>query len=106
MSYAVRTQFSVKIKSEIPIFEHFINSFLGTNYMEKSKIMSYAVRTQFGAKINSFGSIQEKLARMAMYHYVTESIAFMISNNMDGGSKDYHLEAAISKVRSPPPSPR
>lgn len=36
---------------------------------------------------------------MAMLHYVTESMAYMISSNMDAGSKDYHLEAAISKVR-------
>lgn len=35
---------------------------------------------------------------MALYQYATESMAFMISSNMDGGSKDYHLEAAISKV--------
>lgn len=35
---------------------------------------------------------------MAMLHYVTESMAYMISSNMDSGSKDYHLEAAISKV--------
>lgn len=35
---------------------------------------------------------------MAMLHYVTESMAYMISSNMDAGSKDYHLEAAISKV--------
>jgi len=57
-----------------------------------------ANRLQFGAKINTFGTIQEKLARMAMLHYATESMAYMISANMDGGSKDYHLEAAISKA--------
>lgn len=45
-----------------------------------------------------FVPLQEKLARMAMLHYVTESMAYMISSNMDAGSKDYHLEAAISKV--------
>lgn len=55
-------------------------------------------RTQFGKKIAEYGAIQEKLARMAMVQYVTESMAYMISSNMDGGSKDYHLEAAISKV--------
>lgn len=37
---------------------------------------------------------------MAMLHYVTESMAYMISSNMDSGSKDYHLEAAISKVKN------
>nr|XP_053644634.1 very long-chain specific acyl-CoA dehydrogenase, mitochondrial-like [Cherax quadricarinatus] len=41
--------------------------------------------------------LQEKLSRMAMLHYVSESMTYMISSNMDAGSKDYHLEAAISK---------
>merc|ERR1719198_1512546 len=35
---------------------------------------------------------------MAMLHYVTESMAYMISSNMDKGSKDFQIEAAISKV--------
>lgn len=39
-----------------------------------------------------------RLARMAMLHYVTESMAYMISSNMDKGSTDFQLEAAISKV--------
>ncbi|XP_071277004.1 very long-chain specific acyl-CoA dehydrogenase, mitochondrial isoform X3 [Agelaius tricolor] len=43
-------------------------------------------RTQFGAKIHEFGAIQEKLGRMALLHYVTESMAFMISANMDRGA--------------------
>lgn len=55
-------------------------------------------RTQFGHKLEEYGTIQEKLARMAMLHYVTESMAYMISSNMDRGSQDFHLEAAISKV--------
>lgn len=55
-------------------------------------------RTQFGARIDSFQGIQEKLARMATLQYVTESMAYMLSGNMDSGSKHYHLEAAISKV--------
>ncbi|CAM5072289.1 unnamed protein product, partial [Eretmochelys imbricata] len=45
-----------------------------------------ANRTQFGDKIHNFGAIQEKLARMAMLQYVTESMAYMISANMDQGS--------------------
>jgi very long chain acyl-CoA dehydrogenase len=56
-------------------------------------------RQQFGKRIDSFGTIQEKIARMAMLQYITESMAYMISANMDVGSKNYHLEAAISKVR-------
>lgn len=55
-------------------------------------------RTQFGKKIENFGAIQEKLARMAMHHYATQSMGYMIAANMDLGSQDYHLEAAISKV--------
>uniref|UniRef100_A0A182MJ79 Very long-chain specific acyl-CoA dehydrogenase, mitochondrial n=1 Tax=Anopheles culicifacies TaxID=139723 RepID=A0A182MJ79_9DIPT len=55
-------------------------------------------RVQFGRKIETYGGVQEKLARMAMHHYATQSMAYMISGNMDTGSLDYHLEAAISKV--------
>lgn len=55
-------------------------------------------RKQFGQRIDHFGAIQEKIARMAMLQYVTESMAYMISGNMDSGSQHYHLEAAISKV--------
>ncbi|XP_026274672.1 very long-chain specific acyl-CoA dehydrogenase, mitochondrial [Frankliniella occidentalis] len=55
-------------------------------------------RMQFGQRIDSYGAIQEKIARMSTLQYVTESIAYMISGNMDSGSQDYHLEAAISKV--------
>lgn len=54
-------------------------------------------RVQFGRTLDNYGSIQEKIARMAMLQYVTESLAYMISGNMDKGSTDYHLEAAIGK---------
>lgn len=55
-------------------------------------------RVQFGHKLETYGGIQEKIARMSTIHYVNQSIAYMISSNMDLGSNDYHLEAAISKV--------
>uniref|UniRef100_A0A1Q3F0Y5 Very long-chain specific acyl-CoA dehydrogenase, mitochondrial n=1 Tax=Culex tarsalis TaxID=7177 RepID=A0A1Q3F0Y5_CULTA len=55
-------------------------------------------RVQFGKKIKEFGNIQEKLARMAMLQYVTQSMCYMVAGNMDNGAKDYHLEAAISKI--------
>lgn len=55
-------------------------------------------RTQFGSKLHQFGIIQEKLARMAVLQYVTESMAYMISANMDSGHKDFQIEAAISKI--------
>lgn len=57
-----------------------------------------ANRTQFGDKIHNFGAIQEKLARMTMLQYVTESMAYMISANMDQGASDFQIEAAISKI--------
>lgn len=73
----------------------------GTMRVVIKKAVEHAnTRKQFGKIINEFGIIQEKLARMAMLHYVTESLAFMVSGNMDSGSTDYHIEAAISKVRT------
>lgn len=66
--------------------------------VSKKAIEHATTRIQFGRRIDSYGTIQEKLARMAMLHYTTESIAYCISGNMDSGSVDYHLEAAISKV--------
>lgn len=64
----------------------------------KQAVEHATTRMQFGQRIDSFGTTQEKLARMAMLHYVTESMAYMISGNMDSGAVHYHLEAAISKV--------
>merc|ERR1719330_1395555 len=55
-------------------------------------------RTQFGGRIDSYGAIQEKIARMSMIHYATESMAYMVSGTMDQGYDDYQLEAAISKI--------
>ncbi|KAH8390669.1 hypothetical protein KR215_009668 [Drosophila sulfurigaster] len=57
-------------------------------------------RVQFGQKIKNFGTIQDKLAQMSILQYATESMAFMISQNMDSESQDYHLETAISKIYS------
>ncbi|MCJ8731435.1 hypothetical protein PDJAM_G00199600 [Pangasius djambal] len=57
-----------------------------------------ANRTQFGNKIHNYGVIQEKMARMAMMQYVAESMAYMVSGNMDSGATDFQIEAAISKI--------
>ncbi|XP_055053762.2 very long-chain specific acyl-CoA dehydrogenase, mitochondrial [Misgurnus anguillicaudatus] len=57
-----------------------------------------ANRTQFGNKIHNYGAIQEKIARMAMLQYVTESMAYMVSGNMDSGATEFQIEAAISKI--------
>lgn len=71
----------------------------GTMRMAIQKATDHATqRTQFGKKLETYGGIQEKIARMNCYHYATQSIAYMISGNMDTGSTDYHLEAAISKI--------
>merc|ERR1712079_433086 len=55
-------------------------------------------RVQFGSRIDGYGAIQEKIAKMSMIHYATESMAYMFAGTMDAGHQDYHLEAAISKV--------
>lgn len=52
-------------------------------------------RTQFGNKIATYGAIQEKLAKMAMAHYASESLAYMVSGIMDRVS---HLFSVISVV--------
>uniref|UniRef100_A0A8C3ALJ3 Very long-chain specific acyl-CoA dehydrogenase, mitochondrial n=1 Tax=Cyclopterus lumpus TaxID=8103 RepID=A0A8C3ALJ3_CYCLU len=64
-----------------------------------SKAVDHAAnRTQFGSKIHTYGAIQEKMARMTMLQYVTESMAYMISGNMDSGASEFQIEAAISKI--------
>merc|ERR1719249_293622 len=55
-------------------------------------------RVQFGSRIDGYGAIQEKIAQMSITHYATESMAYMVAGTMDAGYKDYHLEAAISKI--------
>merc|ERR1719295_1749442 len=57
-------------------------------------------RTQFGSRIDGYGAIQEKIAKMSMLHYATESMAYMVAGMMDQGHKDYQLEAAVSKIFS------
>lgn len=34
-------------------------------------------RVQFGKKLDNYGGIQEKLAKMSMLHYVTQSMAYV-----------------------------
>merc|ERR1712179_306966 len=55
-------------------------------------------RVQFGSRIDGYGAIQEKIAKMSMIHYATESMAYMVAGTMDGGYEDYQLEAAISEI--------
>ncbi|MEQ2194498.1 hypothetical protein XENOCAPTIV_030168 [Xenoophorus captivus] len=71
----------------------------GTMRGVMAKAIDHAAnRTQFGNKIHTYGAIQEKVARMTMLQYVTESMAYMISGNMDSGATDFQIEAAISKI--------
>jgi len=64
----------------------------------KTSVEHASQRKQFTSKIHEYGAIQEKIARMSILQYVTESMAFMISANMDSGSTEYQMEAAISKI--------
>jgi len=71
----------------------------GTMRAGITKAVEHATqRKQFGSRIDSYGTIQEKIARMSMVHYATESMAYMVSGIMDSGASDYQLEAAISKI--------
>merc|ERR1711953_81778 len=71
----------------------------GTMRAGITKAVEHATqRVQFGSRIDSYGAIQEKIARMTMAHYATESMAYMVSGVMDSGASEYQLEAAISKV--------
>ena len=73
-------------------------------------------RVQFGQAISSFGAIQQKLADMAIYCYVTESAIYRATNDMElaiqgakaagadhakawlKGAEEFAVEAAILKV--------
>lgn len=71
----------------------------GTMRAAIEKATDFALnRSQFGNKIHTYGGIQEKLVRMCMAQYITESMAYMVSGNMDRGYTDFQLEAAISKI--------
>ncbi|CAF1041260.1 unnamed protein product [Rotaria sordida] len=71
----------------------------GTMKMAIQKSINFAKnRRQFGRTIDTYGNIQEKLVRMEMRQYVTESIAFLLAQNMDRGISEYQCEAAIGKI--------
>ena len=58
----------------------------GTQRYAIKKAVEHAItRHQFGGRIDSYGAIQEKIARMSMTHYATESVAYMVSGLMDKG---------------------
>ena len=55
-------------------------------------------RKQFGSSIADFGLIKKKIADMTVDCFAAESAVRMVSHYIDSGSKDYSVEAAISKV--------
>jgi len=68
------------------------------SYCIKKAIDHASQRKQFGDLICNYGAIQEKIGNMVMMQYVTESMAYMLSANMDQGSTEFQIEAAISKI--------
>ncbi|XP_062521347.1 very long-chain specific acyl-CoA dehydrogenase, mitochondrial-like [Corticium candelabrum] len=67
-------------------------------YLIKRAVQHTTGRVQFGSRLDTYGSVQNKIARMALNLYVTESMAYIISGNMDRGVEEFQLEAAISKI--------
>lgn len=57
-----------------------------------------AERKQFGKSISEFDLVKEKLGRMAMLCYATESVVAMVGHYIDSGSEDFSVEAAMSKI--------
>ncbi|MBS1963515.1 MAG: acyl-CoA dehydrogenase family protein [Bdellovibrionales bacterium] len=55
-------------------------------------------RQQFGKPIAEFGLIKQKLGHMVVDCYATESVVSLVAGIIDSGSKEYAVEAAISKV--------
>ncbi|CAF1417097.1 unnamed protein product [Rotaria magnacalcarata] len=71
----------------------------GTMKMAIRKSIDFAKnRRQFGRTIDTYGNIQEKLVRMETRQYITESLGFLLAQNMDRGSTEYQCEAAIGKI--------
>jgi acyl-CoA dehydrogenase family protein 9 len=57
-----------------------------------------ANRKQFDRPIAEFGLVQDKLTKMAMLTYATESMVYMTTGNMIKGMQDYYMETAVCKV--------
>ena len=72
------------------VFIHFFSGMAATlsgtmRWGIKRAVEHATQRNQFGSKIETYGAIQEKIARMSMLHYATESMAYMVSGIMDSG---------------------
>lgn len=57
-----------------------------------------AERKQFGTSIAQFELIKEKISRMTVNCFATESIVALVGHYIDSGVEDYSVEAAMSKV--------
>jgi alkylation response protein AidB-like acyl-CoA dehydrogenase len=57
-------------------------------------------RVQFGKPIASYATIQEKIGRMVIDCYASESVVNLVAGLVDRGFEEYAVEAAISKVLS------
>jgi len=55
-------------------------------------------RKTFGQPISSYGLVKEKIGRMVVDCYTSEAVVTMVGGLIDGGYKEYAIEAAISKV--------
>lgn len=57
-----------------------------------------SAREQFGRPIAQFGMIQQKIGQMVIEAYAAESVVNVVNGLIDGGNKEYAVEAAISKI--------
>ncbi len=55
-------------------------------------------RIQFGKPIAEFGLVKQKLGHMVVDCYATEAAVNMVNALIDGGSEEYAVEAACTKV--------
>jgi len=55
-------------------------------------------RKTFGQPISSYGLIKEKVGQMIVDCYTSEAVVTMVGGLVDGGYREYAVEAAISKV--------
>ncbi len=55
-------------------------------------------RVQFGKPIADYGLIKQKIGHMVVECYATEAVVSLVAGIVDSGSKEYAVEAAISKV--------
>lgn len=55
-------------------------------------------RKQFGTNIAQYELIKEKISRMTVNCFATESVVALVGHYIDSGVEDYSVEAAMSKI--------